>query len=135
MGRAPAHLPDLDTGARVAGCSTTGPRGPSFRACYPATCTTSYTYDPRNRLVSQLRNPGAISTAYSLNPAGNILSEATTVALTKTYNYVGGRLDTIVAGRHDPEAQLGQTVSGSTFPACPTRGLAQVGLSPVRSVV
>jgi RHS repeat-associated protein len=65
--------------------------------CFPTTCNASYTYDPRDRLVSQNDGHGS-TTAYTLDPSGNILGEAINGATTKTYSYLGAQLQQVTAG-------------------------------------
>jgi RHS repeat-associated protein len=65
--------------------------------CYPGTCTASYTYDPRDRLVGNNDGHGH-TTAYTLDGAGNILTEAVNGTTAKTYTYAGGQLQQIASG-------------------------------------
>ena len=65
--------------------------------CFPATCTATYTYDPRNRLVSTNDGHGR-TTGYTVDGAGNILTEAVNGATTKTYTYTGNQLQQVTGG-------------------------------------
>ena len=63
------------------------PGGTASSPCFPGTCTAKYSYDPRDRLVSHDEGHGNL-TSFSLDGAGNILSQAKngTTTVTNTYN-------------------------------------------------
>jgi RHS repeat-associated protein len=65
--------------------------------CHPGTCTATYTFDPRGRLVSTNDGHGR-TTAYTVDGAGNILTEAVNGATTKTYTYTGNQLQQVTSG-------------------------------------
>ena len=74
------------------------PGGSTSSPCYPGTCTTSYTYDPRDRLVGQDDHRGS-ATTYQLDATGNIQAEILNGTTTvKSYVYQGTQLQQVTAG-------------------------------------
>ncbi len=73
------------------------PGGSNTSPCYPGTCTATYTYDPRDRLVNTNDGHGK-TTAYTLDGSGNILTEAANGTTTKTYTYTGNQLQQLTSG-------------------------------------
>jgi RHS repeat-associated protein len=96
------------------------------------TCTATWTYDARDRLVSHYSGHGTPNptVSYTLNGDGSILTE-TKGATTKTFAYTGLRLETISQGapvlaRHfyDPHGNLDciTTSAGSAANCSPPEG-------------
>jgi YD repeat-containing protein len=86
-------------------------KGPSSTAsCYSTSCTASYQYDPRNRLVSESDGHGG-TTTYGLDSAGNITTK-TVNGTTTTNNYNGSQLQSSTTGgvtnyyTYDPDGNL-----------------------------
>ncbi len=84
-------------GNRTKDVYTLRPGSGAASPCYPGTCTATYTYDPRDRLVNGNDGHGS-TTAYTLDGAGNILTEAVNGTTTKTYTYTGNQLQQTTAG-------------------------------------
>ena len=84
-------------GNRTKDTYTLRPPSGASSPCYPGTCTATYTYDPRDRLVGNTDGHGN-TTTYTLDGAGNILTETATGSPTKTYTYTGNQLQQITAG-------------------------------------
>ena len=84
-------------GNRTKDVFTLRPGGTATSPCYPSSCTATYTYDPRGRLVNTNDGHGK-TTAYTVDGAGNILTEAVNGTTTKTYTYTGNQLQQITAG-------------------------------------
>jgi RHS repeat-associated protein len=80
------------------------PGGGASSPCFPATCTASYGYDPRDRLVSNNDGHGN-QTSYTLDGAGNI----------QTQVVQNGTTTTTTSNTYDPNnlVQLQKSVSGS----------------------
>jgi RHS repeat-associated protein len=113
-------------GNRTKDVYTLRPDTGSTSPCYPGTCTATYTYDPRDRLVNSNDGHGG-TTAYTLDGAGNILTEAATGSATKTYTYTGNQLQQTTAGGatakywYDDAGRLGcvTTSAGSSADCAP----------------
>jgi RHS repeat-associated protein len=86
-----------DDGNRAQDVFALKPGAGASSTCFPSTCTATYAYDPRDRLVQQNDGHGS-TTAYTLDPSGNILTEAVNGATTKTYAYQGSQLQQVTAG-------------------------------------
>jgi RHS repeat-associated protein len=97
-----------------------------------STCTATWTYDARDRLVSHYSGHGTPNptVGYTLNGDGSILTE-TKGATTRTFSYTGLRLETISQGasvlaRHfyDPHGNLDCTTTsaGSAANCSPPEG-------------
>lgn len=71
------------------------------KPCRTSACTTTYRYDPRDRLVEEKRERGGTTkvTAYTLDPAGNIVREERDGVVT-TFDYVGNQLQKLTRGTH-----------------------------------
>jgi YD repeat-containing protein len=80
------------------------PGGSASSPCFPATCTATYGYDPRDRLVSNNDGHGN-QTSYTLDGAGNI----------QTQVVQNGTTTTTTSNTYDPNnlVQLQKSVSGS----------------------
>ncbi|HST47873.1 DNRLRE domain-containing protein [Jatrophihabitans sp.] len=65
--------------------------------CASATCTARYSYDARDRLVHQDSGAGG-SADYTLDPAGNVVTEVQSDTGTTNYTYQGTQLDTATTG-------------------------------------
>jgi len=73
---------------------------------YPATCTASYLYDPRDRLVQE-NNGHQTTTTYNnqvngvwypgLDASGNVSQESISTGTTKQYSYTGNQLQSITS--------------------------------------
>jgi len=99
-----SHVVDyLDTtgvfvnGNRTKDVFSLRPGGGGTSPCFPGTCTATYAYDPRDRLVGTNDGHGK-TTAYTLDGTGNILTEAVNGATTKTYTYTGNQLQQVTGG-------------------------------------
>jgi RHS repeat-associated protein len=86
-------------------------KGPSSTAsCYSTSCTATYQYDPRNRLVNETDGHGG-TTSYGLDSAGNITTK-TVNGTTTTNNYNGTQLQSSTTGgvttyyTYDPDGNL-----------------------------
>ncbi len=102
-------------------------KGPdAAAACYAATCTATWTYDARDRLTAE--NTGAgLSTAFTLDVAGNITTETPTPGSAITRTYSGLRLATQTTGTTTVEflydglgnldCAVKSTYAGGTCPA------------------
>lgn len=107
--------------------------GPDTAApCRTSACTASYTYDARDRLVTEVNGHGA-TTTYTLDPAGNVTQEAITGdgARTTSYAYTGNQLTSATTGTatqryfYDPHGNVDcVTTSTGTAADCaaPTGG-------------
>jgi RHS repeat-associated protein len=84
-------------GNRTSDTFTLKPGSAASGACYPSACSATYAYDPRDRLVSQNDGHGS-TTAYDLDPSGNIQDEKVNNVVTKQYTYQGTRLQQVTAG-------------------------------------
>ena len=75
--------------------------------CRTTTCTETYTYDARDRLINSNNGRAGGATSYTLDPAGNITQEVTG-GTTKTMTYTGNQIQTLSVGGstawywHDP---------------------------------
>jgi RHS repeat-associated protein len=83
-------------GNRTKDVYTLRPNSGSTSPCYPSSCSATYTYDPRDRLVNSNDGHGG-TTAYTLDGAGNILTETVNGA-SKTYTYTGNQLQQVTSG-------------------------------------
>jgi RHS repeat-associated protein len=84
-------------GNRTSDVFTLQPGSGASSPCFPGTCTATYTYDPRDRLVSQSDGHGNTTTD-TLDPGGNILNEAVNGSTTVTNVYQGAQLQSVTAG-------------------------------------
>jgi RHS repeat-associated protein len=66
------------------------------QACSPS-CTATYSYDPRDRLISENNGHGT-RTTYTVDGGGNVLTEAENGTTTKTYTYNGDQIATLTSG-------------------------------------
>jgi RHS repeat-associated protein len=73
------------------------PGGGATAPCNPSTCTATYGYDPQDRLVRNDDGHGDV-TAYTLDGAGNILTQALNGTTTVTNTYSGNQLQKSVNG-------------------------------------
>ena len=69
----------------------------SSSPCASTSCTATYTYNPRDRLVQQNDGHGN-TTSYNLDPNGNILTQAQNGSTTATYTYNGDQIATQTSG-------------------------------------
>jgi RHS repeat-associated protein len=70
--------------------------GPSNQYCRSSDCAAQFTYDPRERLLDYF--DGRAWTNYTLDPAGNVLTERAPGQQLKTYSYEANRLQTLALG-------------------------------------
>ncbi len=87
-------------------------KGPNT-VCNPSTCSSTYTYDPRDKLIKEVKVRDATTTVeYGLDPDGNILSITTNGSPTKSFTYTGDQLATVTQGGatqkyfYDPRGNL-----------------------------
>ena len=107
-------------------------QGPDDRVC--DNCTTSYTYDPRDRLTAETSDRTdptgpTVTTTYTLNPHGNIIC-TTTDGTSIGHTYVGDQLRTDITSGctgtpsrqyiYDAEGNLDCIRNGSTATPCET---------------
>jgi RHS repeat-associated protein len=88
----------LDSAGRLADGNITSDtfslQGPSNTACRSSSCTATYAYDPLDRLTTFGNGRGS-STAYTLDPAGDVTKQVVTSGSstqTTTFGYTGTRL-------------------------------------------
>ena len=75
------------------------PQGPAAD-CKDETCVATYTYDARDRLVTENDGHGTTS-AFTLDPVGNLTAETVTQngqPATRTFAYAGSKLESITSG-------------------------------------
>lgn len=101
--------------------------------CAAVTCTATYAYDGRDRLLTEKRDPGPTIT-YDLDSAGNIRSKATPAATT-FFEYAGMRLDRVATGsagnyvanyRYDDEGSVDCVVNAAFAGGCGAAGDADL---------
>ena len=68
----------------------------STATCRTTTCTATYTYDARDKLVREDNGRGKVTT-YKLDPAGNITEEVAGSTTTR-YTYTGNQVQTVEVG-------------------------------------
>jgi RHS repeat-associated protein len=95
--------------------------------CSAATCTESYTYDARDRVVEH-RNGGSGVTSYALDPASNVTQEKLTSSaggFVRDFTFKGNQIDTMSEGgasakyNYD-DGKLDCITSGATAGTCGT---------------
>jgi len=75
-----------DDGFRTQDVYTQQTPSGSASPCSPSTCTATYSYDPRDRMLSENNGHGT-TTNYTLDGAGNTLTETENNIQTKQYTY------------------------------------------------
>jgi RHS repeat-associated protein len=65
--------------------------------CFPTACTATWSYDARDRLTQETDGIG-LTTAYTLDAAGNVTQEATTGLPSITRTYSGQQLTSVTQG-------------------------------------
>jgi len=107
-------------------------KGPNM-ACNLSTCSSTYAYDPRDKLIKEVKVRDTTTTVeYGLDPDGNILSITTNGSPTKSFTYTGDQLATVTAGGvtqkyfYDPRGNLDCITTDQGSPQdCPqTKGKA-----------
>ncbi|MDQ4124525.1 MAG: DNRLRE domain-containing protein [Actinomycetota bacterium] len=102
--------------------------------CSTGSCTATYTYDARDKLVEETRMPGPKTTTYVLDTAGNVVKKTDPVATT-FYEYTGMRLDRVALNtptnyvsryRYDAEGRTDCIVKPEYTGACAGAGTANL---------
>jgi RHS repeat-associated protein len=101
-----------------------GPDGAA--ACYSATCTASWSYDARDRLVQEVNGTG-VTTSFTLDTVGNLTGEVPSTGAATTRTYSGQQLATqtssgttvkfLYDAYGNQDCKVKSTYAGTTCPA------------------